>query len=346
MNEDLKRYCVRNDATILAGIQSLDDSEAGFSVVVDIDGKVQGVLTDGDVRRALLAGNTLEQPILSHVHTDFLSVGEESTRTEVLDLMQALKIRHVPVLGRDFHLKGIHLLSSIIGSKERSNWAVIMAGGKGSRLGDLTKNTPKPMIKVAGRPILERVLLHLVSHGIRRIYISVNYLSEQIEEYFGDGSRFGCQIDYLRESPDSPLGTAGSLALLPEKPVDPVFVINGDLVTDLNVEDMLDFYDHNEFELVMGLKPYLHEVPFGCVEVNDDRILALEEKPVLQKRVNVGAYVLAPEIVARVEPKFLPITELFGEALKSKLKVGAYHLDGDWLDVGLPDQLKAARGQM
>ena len=346
MNDDLKRYCVRNDATLFEGIQSLENSEAGFSVVVDADGIIQGVLTDGDVRRALLAGNALTQPLLPYVHTDFLSVGEGATRTEVLDLMQALKIRHVPVLDCECRLTGIHLLSSIIGSRERPNWAVIMAGGKGTRLGDLTKNTPKPMIKVAGRPILERVLLHLVSHGIRRIYISVNYLSEQIEEYFGDGSRFGCHIDYLRESPDLPLGTAGSLALLPEKPVDPVFVINGDLVTDLNVEDMLNFYDHNGFELVMGLKPYLHKVPFGCVEVNEDRILALEEKPVLEKLVNVGAYVLSPEIVGKVEPQFLPITALFDEALKSGLKVGAYHLDGDWLDVGQPDQLRSARGQV
>lgn len=344
MKEELLKYCVSDAGTILDGMGAIEHSEEGVVIVADADGIVQGTLTDGDLRRALLSGCSLSDPLKPHIHLDFLYVEESAGRAEVLDLMQAHRIRHVPVLSPSRYLKGIHLLSSIVGSRKRPNWAVIMAGGKGTRLGALTENTPKPMIKVAGRPILERVILHLVSHGIQQIYISVNYMSEQIEEYFGDGSRFGCNIDYLRESLTHPLGTAGSLALLPEPLVDPVFVINGDLVTDLNVGGMLDFYDSNGFDLVMGLKPYLHEVPFGCVELEENRILALVEKPVFQQLVNVGAYVLSPEVVCKVPPEYLPITVLFDEALKSGARVGAYHLDGEWMDVGLPDQLRSARG--
>jgi dTDP-glucose pyrophosphorylase len=344
MDIGLKKYCVKDSAQIFDAIQAIEHSDEGFAVVLDDTGKVQGVLTDGDVRRALLSGKTLEQPLKQHVRKDFLYVNELASRSEVLDLMQARKIRHVPVLDEKGGLAGIHLLSSIIGARELPNWAVIMAGGKGTRLGALTYNVPKPMIKVAGRPILERVVLHLISHGIRRIFISVNYLAGQIEEYFGDGSQLGCRLEYLREQDEMPLGTAGSLALLPEPPTDPVFVINGDLITDLDVAGMLNFQAENGFELVMGVKSYLHEVPFGCVKMDGGRVVSLEEKPVLQEMVNIGAYVLSPAVIARVEPRFLPITSLFEDALQDGILVGAYETDSDWIDVGQHQQLRAASG--
>jgi NDP-sugar pyrophosphorylase family protein len=311
---------------------------------LDDDGKVQGVLTDGDVRRALLSGKTLDQPLKQHVRKDFLYVNQHASRAEVLDLMQARKIRHVPVLDQKGGLAGIHLLSSIIGAKELPNWAVIMAGGKGTRLYPITETIPKPMIKVAGRPILERVVLHLVSHGVRRIFISVNYLGEQIESYFGDGLQFGCRIEYLREDPAKPLGTGGSLALLSEMPAYPVFVINGDLITDIDVADMLEFQKTGPYDLVMGVKPYLHEVPFGCVEIADGRIISIDEKPILQKQVNVGAYVVSPDIIRQIRPCFLPITNLFESALQNGLNLGAYETDSDWIDVGQHQQLRAANG--
>ncbi len=344
MNNDLKRYCVRDDATIFDGIQSLENSEAGFSVVVDADDKVQGVLTDGDVRRALLEGNALMQPVLPHVHTDFLSVGEEATRTEVLDLMQALKIRHVPVLGRDRHLKGIHLFSSIIGSRERPNWAVIMAGGKGTRLYPLTKDIPKPMVKVAGRPILERLVLHLVSHGIDRIFLSVNHLSDVIQDYFGDGERFGCRIEYLHE--DDPLGTAGSLSLLPEAPSDPILVMNGDLVMDADLGAMLDYHEYGDYHATIGIKTYAHQVPYGCVTLDGGCVVGIKEKPKLIQQVNAGVYVLSPQAVKAIPLEFYPITELFASALQKGDRIGAFELDCDWVDVGQHDQLKQARGEV
>lgn len=344
MYSGLKKYCVKDSALIFDAIQAIEHSDEGFAVVLDDTGKVQGVLTDGDVRRALLSGKTLEQPLKQHVRKDFLYVNEHASRAEVLDLMQARKIRHVPVLDAKGGLAGLHLLSSIIGAKELPNWAVIMAGGKGTRLLPITETIPKPMIKVAGRPILERVVLHLISHGIRRIFISVNHLSGQIESHFGNGEKIGCRIEYLRELPDRPLGTAGSLALLPEKPAEPVFVINGDLITDIDIRGMLDFQTEGGFDLVMGLKPYMHQVPFGCVEVEGDRIVSLEEKPVLQRLINVGAYALSPAVIEGIAEEFLPITSLFEEAIRNGRKVGAYETDSDWIDVGQHHHLKKAQG--
>jgi len=344
MYSELKKYCVKDSALIFDAIQAIERSDEGFAVVLDDAGKVQGVLTDGDVRRALLSGKTLQHPLKQHVRKDFLYVNEHASRAEVLDLMQARKIRHVPVLDEKGGLAGIHLLSSIIGAKELPNWAVIMAGGKGTRLHPITETIPKPMIKVAGRPILERVVLHLISHGIRRIFISVNHLSGQIESHFGSGERFGCRIEYLKELPEKPLGTAGSLALLPGKPSEPVFVINGDLITDIDIRGMLDFQKEGGFDLVMGLKPYMHQVPFGCVEVDGDKIVSLEEKPVLQRLINVGVYALSPAVIEEIAEEFLPITSLFENAIRSGLKVGAYETEFDWIDVGQHHHLKKAQG--
>ncbi len=342
MRSELGKYCIQDGASIYEGIQAIDRSDEGVVFIVKKSGYVQGVLTDGDIRRALLSGVTIDRPLLPYVHKDFLRVDDQASRVEVLDVMQARKIRHLPIVDEKGVLIGVHFLSSILGSKKIPNWAVIMAGGKGTRLYPLTKDIPKPMVKVAGRPILERLVLHLVDHGIHRIFLSVNYLSGVIEDHFGNGERFGCQIEYLRE--DKPLGTAGSLALLPDAPSEPVFVMNGDLVTDIDVSDMLGFQKKSGFDLVMGVKSYFHEVPFGCVEMNGIQVASLQEKPVLEKKVNVGAYVLSPKTIREIELKELPITAIFESALAGGCSVGAYETESDWLDVGYPQQLKAANG--
>jgi len=326
----------------MEGIQALDHSDAGFSVVIDAQEKVVGVLTDGDVRRALIAGKALNDPLMPHVHTDFFSVDERATRTEVLDLMQARKIRHVPVISSSGTLLGIHLLSSMIGVKDLPNWAVIMAGGKGMRLRPITEHLPKPMIKVAGRPILERLVLHLVGHGMKRIFLAVNYMSHVIEDHFGDGSQFGCTIEYLRE--EEPLGTGGALSLLKEIPDSPLLVMNGDLVMQANFEGMLNYHNEGKYVATMGVKPYQHEVPFGCVETQDDAIVSVREKPTINMLINAGVYVLSPESLSNIPKRFFPITEFFDTAIDKGRTCGSYVIEDDWTDVGRMDDLNEAQG--
>jgi NDP-sugar pyrophosphorylase family protein len=216
-----------------------------------------------------------------------------------------------------------------------------MAGGKGTRLRPITDRIPKPMIKVAGRPILERIVLHLVGFGIRRVFVAVNYLGHIIKDYFGDGSQFGCRIDYLEEKEF--LGTGGPLHLLPSTPKDPLLVMNGDLVTQANFDHMLAFHQNGGFIATIGVIRYTHQVPFGCLETDGNRIVKLAEKPVLDRLANAGIYVLSPVLLTRVPPGFFPITTLFEDCLGRNDPLGAFEIKEDWIDVGERNQLRASQ---
>ncbi|MBL9132120.1 MAG: nucleotidyltransferase family protein [Verrucomicrobiaceae bacterium] len=337
-------FCLKPTDTLLRALEVIDQAGEGIAFMCDDSGRMLGTVTDGDVRRGLLKGAMLTDAIEPFAKKKFASVSTRASRPEVLDLMQARQLHQIPILDDDGRLDGLHLLHEVIGATPKPNWAVIMAGGKGTRLGELTKTIPKPMLKVAGRPIIERLVYHLVGYGIRRIFISTNYLAEIIESHFGDGKAFGCQIEYLRETPDEPLHTGGSLSLLPEKPAEPVFVCNGDLVTQVDLGSMFDFHHEGGYLATIGVRSYSHEVPFGCLEVNDGRVTSLVEKPTLTQLINAGMYVLSPEIIARVPRKPYPITNLFEEALQLGDKVGAFEIVDDWIDVGQREQLKQARG--
>jgi dTDP-glucose pyrophosphorylase len=326
---------------LVDAMQSLERSGVEIALVID-SGRLVGVLTDGDIRRALLGGVGMDSPLAPFVQREFTAVGADAGRAQVLDLMQARTLQQIPVVDADRRLLGLHLLHEVIGRKERPNRAVIMAGGKGLRLRPLTEHLPKPMILVAGRPILERLVLHLVGHGIRHISLAINYLGHVVEGHFGDGRKYGCAIDYLRE--EQPLGTGGALSLLPEPPRDPLLVLNGDVVTQFDVGKLLDFHAIGGFVATLGVASYAHTVPFGCVEVDGARVVRFEEKPVLMRRVNTGIYVLEPALVARVPARQeFPVTHLFEEALQRGERVGSYQLEDDWIDVGQSEQLRQAR---
>ena len=340
----MQAYCISPGVSILGALRKLDESALGICLVVDVNNRLIGTLSDGDIRRALIKGAPLAATIDKYFNRNFFAVSLSAGRTAALEIMQARKFSQVPIIDDTGKLVGLHLLHSLIGHQPKNNWAVIMAGGKGTRLGKLTTSTPKPMLKVAGRPILERIILHLIGHEIKNIFIAVNHLSHIIEDYFKDGRPWGCDIKYLRE--DKPLGSGGALSLLPASAECPVILLNGDLIIEADLDNMLDFHSNNDLFATMGVHYYNHEVPFGCVETDNNRIVALEEKPLLSKIINAGVYVLSPEAVNST-PKntFFPITTLFENALAEKRPCGAYHLDGDWMDIGQPEQLRQARGQ-
>ena len=339
----IKRYCIHQDHTLYECLQCIDRSAAGIVMVVDETFKLIGTLSDGDIRRALLQGYPLDSPLKLHVNQGCFSVSPDENRVKVLDIMQARRFAQVPIVNDEGTVIGIHLLHDILGQKERPNWAVIMAGGKGARLRPYTEHLPKPMLKVAGRPILERIILHLVSHGIKHIFISVNYLAHIIEDFFTDGSHYGCRIEYLREK--EILGSGGALSLLPKSPKHPLLLMNGDLIMDVNIAGMFDFHEKHDFHATMGVAPYSHEVPYGCVTIENNQLIALEEKPLLQQIVNAGIYVLSPKAVAAIPAStFYPITDLFNEALTQDKLCGTYQVGNEWLDIGHPQELKQARG--
>jgi dTDP-glucose pyrophosphorylase len=339
---DLRPSCIKPGQSLFNAIRALNGPAEGMAIITDDQDKVVGVLTDGDVRRALMKEASLEAPIDPYVIRNFLAATETESRDQVLDLMQARKIKHLPILDGGGRLLGIHTLHDIVGGGKLPNHAVIMAGGKGVRLRPITENLPKPMIPVAGRPILERLVLHLVGFGISHIHLSVNYLSEIIVNHFGDGSRYGCEISYLHETEE--LGTGGALSLLPEVPADPIVVLNGDLVTQLDFASMIAFHNLSGNSATIGYRPYSHQVPFGCLELENGNVRCIHEKPLLERSVNAGVYVLSPSVLELVPRRFFPITELFQAMLERGNPVGAYEITTDWTDVGQHSELQKARG--
>jgi dTDP-glucose pyrophosphorylase len=328
--------------TLLHVLKIIDVGAEQTAIVVNEDDQLLGIVTDGDIRRALISGCSMDSPLDGFYAKEFKSVGVNYSREAALALMAANRIEHLPIIDDEGKLHGLHLLSELVVKDEKPNWAVIMAGGRGSRLGKLTETTPKPMIKVAGRPILERIVLQLVGVGIRKIYIAVNYLSHLIEDYFGDGSDFGCQIEYLRET--EPLGSGGALSLLPIKPEDPVIVMNGDLVTEFSLRGLLRTHERRNAAITVGVRKYTHGVPFGCISEDDDLVTELREKPVIEELINTGIYAISPELIQRVPNEFYPITSLIEGALQKGEKAACFHID-EWIDVGQPHQLAQARGE-
>ena len=329
--------------TIRDAMRALDEGARRIALAVEPDGRLAGVATDGNVRRALLGGATLDDPLGPHLTRDFVVASPDDGRAEVLELMRARRISAVPVVDVAGRPVALHLLDEAIAPIDRPNRAVVMAGGRGVRLRPLTETTPKPMLRVAGRPILERIVLHLVGHGIRHIHLAIGYLGNVIEDHFGDGSQLGARIEYLRE--EFPLGTGGPLGLLPELPTEPIIVMNGDLVTQADLGSLLDAHVAADRVATIGIRRYVHAVPFGCVDRDGDRVLHLEEKPALTRDVNTGIYALSPALVARVQPgRPLALPDLVGDAIDRGESVGAFEIDDDWIDVGQREQLDRARG--
>lgn len=342
---NMEKYCILPDTNLIDCMRVIDRTASGIAIVVDSAGKLIGTVSDGDIRRALINGACLDGPVNEYINRTCVAVSPSDSQAKVLDIMQTNRFDQVPIIDAKGRFVGLHLLYNILGKIERPNWAVIMAGGKGIRLRPLTEKIPKPMIRVAGRPIIERLILQFIAHGIKHIYLAVNYLSHIIEEYFQDGHRFGCKIEYLRE--DDPLGSGGALSLLPKAPEQPLILANGDLILDVDLSNMIDFHVQNEFYATIGVHPYCHQVPYGCIEIKGDQIIRIKEKPLIHKTINAGLYVLSPEAVSSIpQDTFFHITHLFDVALEKSFRCGAYTIDKEWIDIGQPQELKKASGQI
>jgi dTDP-glucose pyrophosphorylase len=330
-------------ATIRDAMDAINSNGREVVLVRDVAGRIAGLITDGDIRRGLLAGLGLEASASAVMTREFFSVAPGADRAYVLDVMKARQLAHVPVLDAERRLVAVHFLRELIGATEKSNVAVIMAGGRGTRLRALARRIPKPMVEVAGRPMLERIVLHLVGHGVRRIYLAVNYMAEAIERHFGDGAGFGCRIEYLREN--VALGTGGALSLLPSRPQHPLLVLNGDLVTRADISAMLEAHAASGCAATMAVGPYEVQLPFGAVTERAGRLVSLEEKPAIRRLVNRGIYVLEPGVLEHVPAnREFPMTALFDALLDAGQPVAVFNFEDSWLDVGAPEDLRRAHG--
>ncbi len=344
MPDRIEPIAIRTDSTIRQALEAIQRGACGIALVLDDGRRLLGVMTDGDVRRAVLAGAALADEVAPYIVKTFTAVSPAAGRSEVLDLMRARSLSQIPIVDAAGRLAGLHLLREIIGAVPRPNWAVVMAGGRGQRLRPLTDSIPKPMVKIAGRPILERIVLHLVGFGIRRIFISVNYLSEIIEQFFGDGSAYGCRIEYLRES--KPLGTGGSLSLLPQTPEHPLLVLNGDLLTEFDLGKMIAFHQDGNYAATVGVHEYVQTVPLGVLDIADNRITGFREKPSFAYTTNAGIYLLDPGLLARIpKDEAYTVPALVEDCLGRGEAVGAFRIEDEWLDIGRPQELGRALGR-
>lgn len=339
-----RKAILPHTATIKDAVKNLNDVAIKICLVVNGEGVLVGTISDGDIRRSLLLGSTLESPILNMFHQKPLVVPEGMNRDLVLQMMTANKIQQIPVVDKNNYLVGLHLWDDIMIMAARPNIMVIMAGGKGTRLLPNTKNCPKPMLLVAGRPILEHIIEHAKVEGFSHFVLAIHHLGQIIEDHFGDGEFLGVNIDYLRE--ETPLGTAGALSLLRPQPKLPIVVTNGDVITDIRYGDLVDFHQRYQASATMAVRIHEWRHPFGVVKMKGVEIVGFEEKPIERSHINAGVYVLNPvalDLLGKGDPCDMPV--LFEKLQTLNQRTVAYPMYEPWLDVGRPKDLAKANGQ-
>jgi dTDP-glucose pyrophosphorylase/predicted transcriptional regulator len=323
-------------------ISKIDVSGLQIALVVATDNTLLGVLTDGDIRRAILAGKNIQVPVSEVMSVQPIAVRDSTPRNQMLSLMRRNVFRHLPLVDDENRIVGLVTLDELVGAKDRPNWVVLMAGGLGTRLQPLTNDCPKPLLLVGGKPILETILESFVEQGFKRFFLSVNYKAEMIQDYFGTGDRWGVQIDYLHET--TRLGTGGALSLLPESPTAPILVMNGDLLTRTNFDKLLQFHEAQRAIATMAVREYDFQVPYGVVRLDGTRIKAIEEKPVQRFFVNAGIYAVSPEAIETIPSQtFFDMPTLFEQLIEGGKTTAAYPLREYWLDIGRLEEFDRAQ---
>jgi dTDP-glucose pyrophosphorylase len=334
----LERTFVGPDATLRTAIAQIDAGAIEIALVVDRERRLLGTVSDGDVRRALLAGATLDEPISSIVHHDPIAADADTDDATLLGLMTERSVDQIPLV-RDGRVVDIAFLRDLVratgeAAQSAGNPIVLMAGGAGTRLRPLTERTPKPMLPVGDRPLLETVLGQVSDAGFSRVLIAVNFHAEVIEEHFGDGSRFGVDIAYLHES--APLGSAGALRLAAAELDRPFIVMNADLLTNVKLSALMRFHREERNVITVGVRQYALDLPYGVVDMNDARVRCLREKPRLSFFVNAGLYAVDPAAISLAAslPDRFDMTDLVDAALAAHGRVGGFPVREYWLDVG------------
>lgn len=337
---DYTPLIVGPDLSIREALAYIDSGGEGLVLVAKGD-QLLGLVTDGDIRRGLLGGMALSDPLSQVVNDQPATVRRDADQDEVDRLKTRLGARHIPVVDEN------GLLVDLVGPGERiasdlSTPVVLMAGGRGKRLYPLTKDLPKPLVPIGDTPMIELILRRLQAQGFRRFYISVNYLGHLIEEHLGDGSSLGLEIDYLHEP--SPLGTAGALAQLAGRLAEPFVVMNSDVISEVDLRRMLTFHRQMAGGGTVGVREYAFEIPFGVVRLTGRRVGSLVEKPQHRELVSSGMYVLDPRALAHLAPDtYCDMPVLLSQLIDSGMTVGAFPIHETWMDVGRIEDLERAR---
>ncbi len=331
--QEIRKLFIKLEDSIKKAMEVIDKGSRGIALVIDNDFRLLGTITDGDIRRAILKGTSLDEAVKTIMNENFIFVSQNYSNTLVETLFMKKYVSQLPVLDDNMRIVSMIFYHEFFQKDTRDNWALIMAGGLGSRLAPLTKDIPKPMLRVGAKPLIETIIEQLKSYGYGNIILSLNYKAEVIKNYFQDGANFGVNIKYVTEN--KRLGTGGAIKLA-EKYLDkPFFVLNGDILTKLNFEQFMNFHSTNKNKITIGTKKYEMQIPYGVVDIKDETVLDLREKPSSSYYINGGMYCLEPETIEYIpKNEFYNITQLISKYIAENKKVGSFPITEYWMDIG------------
>lgn len=342
---ELKELLIHQNASIKQAVEQIDKGAHGIVLIVDENKKLLGTITDGDVRRGLLKGLNMQHNVAEIMNKSPIALFSQQERTHVHALMKQKGVDCIPILNPLNEVIGIETRDEYIGSVATlPNKVVLMAGGLGTRLHPLTHETPKPLLPVGERPLLENIIENFKRFGLKDFYISINYRGDMIRDYFKSGEELGVNISYLEE--EEKLGTAGALSLLPEPPKEPIIVMNGDILTSVNFQQLLAFHDFHQSKATMCVREFNVQVPYGVVETQDHRLQSIKEKPSYPFFVNAGIYVINPDVLKFVpNNSYYDMPSFFNKLMEESEMVSVFPLREYWVDIGQMDDLKRARSE-
>ncbi len=337
-----KRIVVCQNMSILDAMKIIDSAGTQFVMVLGEDDTLEGVVTDGDVRRGILRDLPLSSPVKIIMNTQPRCLPNDISRTEISEFLHKNRISHVPLIDKDRRVTGVVSYDERVGITGHSSTAVLMVGGLGSRLGELTSNCPKPMLPIGGKPVLQILVENLKEHGFTDFVFCVNYRAEMIQAHFGDGSAMGIRVRYVEEP--KRMGTAGALGLIPEDVSSPLLVMNGDIVTKVNFAKLMEFHSESQALATMAVRKYDFQIPFGVVKTEEGRITGIDEKPVHSFMVSAGIYVVEKESIKLIpENEFFDMPHFFESMMKDNKLTQAFPIHEYWLDIGREDDLIRAQ---
>ena len=320
-------------STIQKSLSVIESGSVKIALILNDECQLLGTLSDGDIRRALLRKKTLQDTIEDVYFKNPIVATKNSTNEELLHLCLVNKIAQLPIVDENNVLIDLFTLNENQPTKQYDNTVVLMVGGLGSRLRPMTKDTPKPMLEIGGQPILQTIVEGFLKHGFVNIVMCLGYKADMIQNFFQDGSKFGVKIEYITE--EKRMGTAGALTLLKNKIDKPFFVMNGDILTNVNYEQMFEFHELNNAIATMCIREYDIEVPYGVVNINNENICSIEEKPIHSFFVNAGIYLLDPKSIDLIPiNEFYDMTSLFETLISNNERTISFPLKEYWMDVG------------
>ena len=345
MKQHWRQVLIRPETTLRATIEVIDRAALQIALVVGEDEKLIGVVTDGDIRRALIRGLPLEQAVGEVMNKRPKVAAMQDSKTQLIAMMEGHHLYQLPVVDSHGRVVRLESLQALYKRPSYPNPIFLMAGGFGTRLRPLTDDCPKPLLEIGGKPILETIIENFLKSGFRRFYIAVHYRAQQIKDYFGDGGRWGIEIDYIDEA--EPMGTAGAIGLLPDGLPDvPLIVMNGDILTQIDFSRLLAYHNEQQAIATLCVRQYEYQIPYGVVNLEQQRVVGIEEKPLQSCLANAGIYVLDHSLIKTIAAsKQLDMPALLNLQVAQGELVAMFPVNDYWLDIGREADFLRAQGE-